>query len=147
MVIVAVNASPLWASMIIPARKALVPYSGSGSGSGAIRRSSHSLAVVATEQGEHIRNKTGCWSSYFIQILSSCPLKRLQHSFKVDSSLACFRCQFSQNITPKGGQGFLMSPPCLESRGFQFYPTFMSSFVLSVLSFSAFGPFSRLLFP
>ena len=48
-------------------------------------------------------------------------------------------------------RGFLLSPPCLESQGCQFDPTFLyvSSLVLlpslvplSVLSFSAFGSFS-----
>ena len=51
---------------------------------------------------------------------------------------------------PKGGQGFLMSSPCLESQGCQFDPTFLysspvllpSPLALSVLSCSAFGPFS-----
>ena len=55
------------------------------------------------------------------------------------------------------GRGYMMSPPCLESQGFQFDPTFLyiiSSFVLlhslvalSVLSFSAFGTFSWFIFP
>ena len=44
----------------------------------------------------------------------------------------------------------MMSPPCLESQGFQFDPTFLynllfllpSTVALSVLSYSAFGPFS-----
>ena len=52
---------------------------------------------------------------------------------------------------PKGGLGFLMSPPCMEFQGCQFDPTFLyisslfflpSPVTLSSLSFSAFGPFS-----
>ena len=51
---------------------------------------------------------------------------------------------------PKGGWGFLMSPPCLESQAVSLIPLFyISSLVLlpspvalSVLSFSAFGLFS-----
>ena len=51
---------------------------------------------------------------------------------------------------PKGGRGFLMSPPCLDLRAASLIPLFyISSFVLlpspvalSVLSFSTFGTFS-----
>ena len=30
---------------------------------------------------------------------------------------------------PKGGRGFLMYPPCLESQGCQFDPTFLSQYI------------------
>ena len=72
-------------------------------------------------------------------------------SFIVSTLLIVFLSSLFPLAPPKGGWCFLMSPPCLESRGFQFDPTFyISSFVLlhsplavSVLSsFSAFVPFS-----
>ena len=63
--------------------------------------------------------------------------------------------------SPEGRPGFSDVPPpptppsCLGSQGFQFDPTFLCPFfsllpspvALSVLSFSAFGPFSWFLFP
>ena len=52
-------------------------------------------------------------------------------------------------LPTKGRLVILMSPPCLESEGWKFDPTFFissllfsSSAALSVLSFSAFGPFT-----
>ena len=51
--------------------------------------------------------------------------------------------------------GFLMSPPCLDSQGCQFDPSFLyllscssakNPAAIFVLSFSAFGPFSRSVF-
>ena len=77
-------------------------------------------------------------------------------SFKIHSVV--WELWLLSTVTPWRETGrFLMSPLCLESQGCQFDPTFLlyisslvllpSPVVLSVWSFSAFGPFSWSLFP
>ena len=106
---------------------------------------------LSTIQCGNLQRRSSQWGSWcprpglsqFPRLYSSQTETHMTHSFNQVSSSSA-----------EGRPEILMSPPCLESQGCQFDFPHISSLVqlpspiaLSVLSFSAFSPFPRPLFP